>query len=155
ERSLAELQASAVETRDAGAGSFFHAIGWEREDTGSLRMRRDLDALPVVNVAEGYFLRTFEEGDAAAWVRVRNAAFAAESHGGEPWTRETFERSFRGDPIFSPDRVYLAVRQSDGEVAGTTSSWDYEVDGRSVGLIHWVAVAPEHRGKRLGLALMQ
>jgi ribosomal protein S18 acetylase RimI-like enzyme len=28
------------------------------------------------------------------------------------------------------------------------------VDGRKAGLIHWVAVAPEHRGHKLGVALM-
>jgi mycothiol synthase len=158
-RPLAELRTTGVDARDEAAAAFFAAAGWERSDPGGLRMRRELRNLPEdvplgSPVSEEYFLRTLRDEDAEVFVRLINAAFATEEHGGGPWTLESFQRSFRGDPVFAPDRVFLAVRRRDGAVAGTTSSWDYTVDGRCVGLIHWVAVDPEHRGRKLGIALM-
>jgi mycothiol synthase len=156
---LAELRAVSVDARDEAAEAFFAAAGWERVDPGGLRMRRELRDLPEdvplgSPVSGEYFLRIFREEDAEAYVRLMNVAFATEEHGGGPWTLESFHKNFRGDPVFAPDRVFLAVRRSDGAVAGTTSSWDYTVDGRKAGLIHWVAVDPEHRGRKLGVALM-
>jgi mycothiol synthase len=158
-RELAELRAVGVDTRDEATEAFFTAAGWERVDTGGLRMRRELRGLPEdvplgSPVSEEYLLRTFREEDAEAFVHLMNVAFATEEHGGAPWTLESYHKGFRGDPVFAPDRVFLAVRRSDGAVAGTTSSWDYTVDGRKAGLIHWVAVDPEHRGRKLGVALM-
>src|SRR5262249_11309169 len=89
ERALEELRSTMVDTADEPACAFFRALGWEEEDTGSLRMRRDLGDLSDLPAgapaAEGYLVRTFREEDAAAWVRVRNAAFATEGHSSEPW----------------------------------------------------------------------
>jgi mycothiol synthase len=156
---LAELQTANVLAQDEAAGAFFGAMGWDRVDTGGLRMRRELRDLPAdvpleAPVSEDYFLRTFRDEDAGAFISLINAAFATETPPRQPWTLESFQRGFRSDPVFAPDRVFLAVRRSDEAVAGTTSSWDYTIDGRRVGLIHWVAVAPEHRGRKLGVALM-
>ena len=39
-------------------------------------------------------------------------------------------------------------------LAGTTTAWEAEFEGRRMGLVHWVAVDPAHRGRRLGEALL-
>src|SRR5207253_551462 len=62
---LKELRTVPVDTRDEAACAFFQTMGWECEDTGSLRMRRDLrdlrdlpDLSRGIPVAEGYLVRT-------------------------------------------------------------------------------------------------
>jgi mycothiol synthase len=147
------LRTAAIDTRDAAAIGFFRALGWIEQSTGSLQMRRDLDDLPPVPPLTGYHLRTYQEGDAAAWTRLLQDAFATEVGSHAPAGDDAFDRELGKSPLFEPGRVFLAVREDDGQVAGTTSSWEAEIEGRRVGLIHWVAVAPEHRGHGLGEAL--
>jgi len=147
------LVTAAVDTRDAAAIAFFRALGWTEESTGSLQMQRDLDDLPPLPALTGYRLRTYQEGDAAAWTRLLQDAFATEVGSHAPAGDDAFDRELGRSPLFEPGRVFLAVREGDGQVAGTTSSWEAEIEGRRVGLIHWVAVAPEHRGHHLGEAL--
>jgi mycothiol synthase len=150
---VGRLVTAAVDTRDAAAIAFFRALGWTEESTGSLQMRRDLDDLPPLPALAGYRLRTYQEGDAAAWTRLLQDAFATEEGSHAPAGDDAFDRELGKSPLFEPGRVFLAVREVDGQVAGTTSSWETEIEGRRVGLIHWVAVAPAHRGHGLGEAL--
>jgi mycothiol synthase len=144
---------AAVDTRDAAAIAFFRALGWTEESTGSLQMRRDLDDLPPLPALAGYRLRTYREGDAEAWTRLLRDAFATEVGSHAPAGDDAFRRELGESPLFDPGRVFFAVREEDGQVAGTTSSWEAKIEGRRVGLIHWVAVAPAHRGHGLGEAL--
>src|SRR5206468_2279597 len=91
-----------------------------------------------------------EEG----WVRLINAAFSTEKRTFEPLVRESFEREF---PIaHGEDRAWIlmAERVEDGALGGTTAAWEAEFEGRRMGLVHWVAVDPAHRGRRLGEALL-
>jgi mycothiol synthase len=147
------LATAPVDSRDPASAVFFTSLGWRAERTGALQMRRDLDDLPPLQVPSGYRLRTYQEGDEEAWMRVIRAAFATEAGTHAPAGDSAFRRELAESPLFEPERVFFAVREADGEVAGTTSSWEAEIDGRLVGLIHWVAVAPEHRGHALGEAL--
>jgi mycothiol synthase len=147
------LETVPVDSRDTIANRFFASLGWSAVPTGGLQMRRDLDDLPPVPAPAGYRLRTYQEGDEEAWMRLLRAAFATEEGSHAPVGDSAFRRELGDSPLFEPGRVFFAVREADGEVAGTTSSWETEIDGRRVGLIHWVAVAPEHRGHGLGEAL--
>jgi mycothiol synthase len=147
------LETAPVDSRDTAAGVFFTSLGWRAEPTGGLKMRRDLEDLPPLQVPPGYQLRTYREGDAEGWTRLLRAAFATETGSHVPAGDDLFRREMEDSPLFEPGRVFFAVRDPDGELAGTTSSWETEIEGRRVGLIHWVAVAPDHRGHQLGEAL--
>jgi mycothiol synthase len=119
-----------------------------------MRMIRSLADLPPVNVSEGYVLRPYRVGDEEAWVQIINAAFSTEKRVFERQEVSSFEREFPTSRGHSRDWILFAEREEEGTLAGTTTAWETEYEGRRVGLIHWVAVHPEHRGRRLGEALM-
>ncbi len=130
---------------------FLAHAGWRPSSGAGIRMWRNLEDLPPVEMPSGYTVRTYRPGDEAAFVRIKNAAFAGENGGGRDWTVADFEKAYLRAPCFHPERVFFAVY--DGEPVGTTTAWTATHEGREVGLIHWVAVAPSHRQKGLGWAL--
>jgi mycothiol synthase len=119
-----------------------------------MRMIRSLADLPLIVVPEGYRLRSYRPGDEEGWVRLINSAFATEKRTFDPLVRASFEREFPVSKGESREWILLAERLEDGALGGTTTAWEAEFEGRRMGLVHWVAVAPEHRGKRLGEALL-
>src|SRR6266566_7615679 len=119
-----------------------------------MRMIRSLADLPLVVVPEGYRLRSYRVGDEQAWVHLINAAFSTEKRTFDPLVRESFEREFPVSKGESREWILLAERLEDGALGGTTTAWEAEFEGRRMGLVHWVAVDPTHRGRRLGEALL-
>jgi mycothiol synthase len=119
-----------------------------------MRMIRSLLDLPAVSPPEGYRLRCYRPGDEAGWVRLINAAFSTEKRTFEPLVRESFEREFPTSKGEDRSWILFAERIEDGAMAGTTAAWEAELEGRRMGLVHWVAVDPAHRGRRLGEALL-
>src|SRR5947207_10153348 len=112
-----------------------------------MRMIRTLSELPPVVVPEGYRLRSYRSGDEEAWVYLMNAAFGTEKRTFDPVVRESFEREY---PVeHGEDRAWIlfAERVEDGVLGGTTAAWEAEFEGRRMGLVHWVAVDPAHRGR--------
>jgi mycothiol synthase len=140
-----------LDSRNETAARFLDKQGWIRNTDAGLRMWRNLNDLPEVEVPSGYSLRSFESGDEGGFVEVKNAAFSGEHAGGRDWTVADFEKEYLRSPLFRAERIFFAV--CDGELVGTTTAWTAEFEGREVGLIHWVAVVPEHRGKGLGWLL--
>jgi GNAT superfamily N-acetyltransferase len=119
-----------------------------------MRMIRSLEELPPVVVPEGYRLRSYRVGDEQAWVDLINAAFSTEKRTFDPLVRESFEREFPISHGESREWILMAERIADGALAGSTTAWEAEFGGRRMGLVHWVAVDPAHRGRRLGEALL-
>jgi mycothiol synthase len=119
-----------------------------------MRMTRSLIDLPPIATPEGYRLRSYRPGDEEGWVNLVNAAFSTEKRTFEPLVRESFEREFPVSKGESREWILLAERIEDGALAGTTAAWEAEFEGRRMGLVHWVAVDPAHRGRRLGEALL-
>ena len=140
-----------LDSRNEAGACFLDRQGWTRNVDAGLRMWRNLEDLPKVEVANGYTLRSFEPGDASAFVEIKNEAFSEEHGGGRDWTLFDFHKEYLDSPHFRPERVLFAA--SEEKLVGTTTAWTSEFEGREVGLIHWVAVVPEHRSKGLGQAL--
>lgn len=119
-----------------------------------MRMTRSLSTLPPSTTPAGYRLRPYRPGDEEAWVQLVNAAFATEKRLFDPLTLASFEKEFPTARGESREWLLFAEREADGALAGTTAAWEAEREGRRWGLIHWVAVDPAHRGRRLGEALI-
>jgi mycothiol synthase len=142
---------SGLDTRNRAGVAFLESLGWEPEEGAGIRMWRSLEAVPPARLPEGYAFRTYREGDAGAFVRIKNAAFAGETGAGRAWTPEDFQKEYLESPYFRPERVFFAACGE--ELVGTTTAWTAMHEGREVGLIHWVAVTPGHRGRGVGEAL--
>ena len=142
---------SAVDSDNAAATGLLQQTGWKPVFGASLKMWRELNELPNAKAPAGYRIRTYETGDDTAFVRIKNAAFMSENAGGRAWTSADFEKEYLDSPYFDPKRVLFAI--CGDEPVGTTTAWTATHQGRDVGLIHWVAVVPEHRSKGLGWVL--
>jgi mycothiol synthase len=118
-----------------------------------MRMTRSLVDLPPITIPAGYRLRSYRPGDEEPWARLINAAFSTEKRQFDV-TPESFEGEYPTCHGESRDWILFAERIEDGALAGTTAAWEVERDGRRIGLVHWMAVDPAHRGRRLGEALL-
>lgn len=96
----------------------------------------------------GIVLRPFRPGrDEEAWLRVNNAAFAGHPENGA-WTREILEDRKR-QQWFDPEGFLMAWE--DRELVGFC--WTKMHDG-GLGEIYVIAVAPGHRRRGIGAALV-
>lgn len=112
--------------------------------------RPSLTGIPDFPLPEGYAIRSFRCGDEAHWARIECAA-------GEFKTEEAALRHFRkefGDHPAEMERRCLFVTDTQGVPIGTTTAWFGPFDGRPMGRIHWVAVVPEHQGRKLSKPLL-
>ncbi len=139
-----------IASDDVAAVRLLERTGWKPMFGAGLRMWRELTDLPEAKPPAGYRIRTYETGDDSAFVRIKNAAFLSEG-GGRAWTEVDFRKEYLDSPYFEPARVLFAI--CNGEPVGTTTAWTAMNRGKEVGLIHWVAVVPEHRRKGLGWVL--
>jgi mycothiol synthase len=111
-----------------------------------LQMRRPhLEDLPAVSLPDGYSLRTYRPGDERAWLEICNPAI------GMGWDEAELRQKLLDIPWFAPERLFFVCY--DGEPVGTACAWQRSAGEREEGYVHMVAVKPEHRGHKLGLAL--
>ena len=141
----------AVNSRNRAGAGFLTALGWRPLFGAGIRMWRGLEDLPPVELPPTYTIRTYRPGDQAAFVQIKNRVFVGAVAAGRDWTVADFQRGFLDSPHFHPERIFFAIHN--GEPVGTASAWATAHEGREVGLMHWVAVMPEHRGRGLGKAL--
>ena len=111
--------------------------------------REDLAGFPEPPMPEGYSTRLWGPGDEKTWVRVQAA-----SEKFHKMTMESFEREFgKGRPALG-DRQFFLVSPG-GEDVGTITAWCAGPQwGPNWGLIHWVAIVPDHQGKKLAKPMM-
>jgi mycothiol synthase len=103
-------------------------------------MRREsLDGLPVLNLPDGFELRTFRLGDEARWAQLMTGAIG-------DWNEQSTTRQFLGDPGVSPGGIFFFV-EGDNYIATAT---DKVVADSKVGYLHMVAVGPPYRRRGLG-----
>lgn len=108
----------------------------------------ELSSRPEVRDAPGgVHLRSFDETDADAVVRVLAAAYEGTPDGG--WDRRRFDRRRAMGWFRAED---LLVAEDDGDVAGV--HWTKR-RGNEVGEVYNLAVPPDRHGQRLGAALLE
>ena len=125
----------------------YDLLALERPHGPGIRMRRDdLEGLPSVALPEGYVLRPMEAGQEWAYLEVMNHSnYSGEAD--EAW----FARTFANDPEYEPAHLQL-VWKGDRPVAAATG-WHETIDGERWGMIHWVGVSHDERGRGLGKAV--
>ena len=112
-------------------------------------VRPDLKDIPQVPLADGYRMRPYRRGDRATWLQIHELA--------EPYhtvTSQTFNDTFGSDLPAMKRRCCFLVAP-DGRDVGTITAWYNRTHAhRRWGQIHWVAIVPEHRGRRLSKSMM-
>lgn len=107
------------------------------------RMRRkNLENLPEVIMPAGYSIRIFKDGEEKEWCDIINKTCETN------FDAEKFNSEFKQNPAFSPGRIFFI--EFENKLIGTATAWVEKPDEKVTGLIHWVGVLPEHRGKKLG-----
>ncbi len=95
-----------------------------------------------------YYIETWRDEYLDDWVDVKNAAFE------QPSERSLFLDHFRNRRDFDPNG-WMLLRHRDRFIGITGAMVCKEIDGRTRGgMIEWVGVRPEYRGKSLGEALV-
>jgi mycothiol synthase len=103
-------------------------------------MRREsLEGLAVLEIPDGFELRTFRVGDEVQWANLMTGAIGV-------WDEESTARLFLGDPGVRDHGIFL-LATGDECIATATDKLLPELD---VGYLHMVAVAPPCRGRGLG-----
>lgn len=111
--------------------------------TPQLVMRCSLfGELPAPTAPPEYELRSFVEGDGAAWVTIVNDAFDRQD------PADSFFARMAADPAFLPERVWFVTHA--GEPVATASAWERHRWTVGAGYLHMVAVRRAHQGKGLG-----
>ncbi|MCC6442727.1 MAG: GNAT family N-acetyltransferase [Armatimonadetes bacterium] len=113
-------------------------------DLPQLKMRRRcLRNLPSLSLPEGYTARAMRSGEEMVWAALLNSVGDL----GE-WTKERVDENLRG-PI-PPDHVFfIASRDADEPVATACIVLHHDED-ETEAEVGWVAVRPDHQGRRLG-----
>jgi mycothiol synthase len=117
------------------------------ETIPQLHMRRILDDLPALQLPDGYGLRTLRREDAAAWAALLDAngeLGAWNEERATPYFASTSPMPLAGSFVATMNGLPVATAQlhvhPDDEYAPLAE-------------LGWVAVRPEHRGRRLGSAV--
>lgn len=109
--------------------------------------------LPPLDVPDGFAIRTWRDGDEAAWGAIMDPPGAIPVAGG--WTIDAVRARHVGHASFRPEWTFLAFDLTDPDCTpiASASAWR-EVDAQpGHGAIHMVAAHPAWRGKGLGRAV--
>ena len=116
---------------------------------GVAMIRENMENIPDIPFPKGYGVRNFREGEGYIWTRIHKAA--------EPYIKvddELFQQQFGENLDVMPDRSFFIVTDEGEEVGTITAWWISDWRGKDWGLIHWVAIHPDHQGKGLAKPAM-
>lgn len=115
-----------------------------------MMIRPNLENIPTDETTPpGYRIRTYQDGDGAAWVRIHELADKYNKV-----TDELYQRELGYDIESMRERSFF-IETETGEVIGTASAWfNPDFEGEPYGRVHWVAIVPEHQGKGLARPLL-
>jgi ribosomal protein S18 acetylase RimI-like enzyme len=121
------------------------------ENIPVIMILEDLTQLPVFDLAEGYHIRTYRDGDKKLWAEVETAA----GEFNEPKKGIVqFEAEFEKYPNELKER-FLILENNQNQCIGTAMGWFDDSFFRSgYGRIHWVGIHPDYQGKGLAKPLV-
>ena len=110
--------------------------------------RENLDDIPEYDLPADYSIRWYQPGYEKHWHAVQSLA--------DVYTRMTpdlFEEQFGTDTKLLSDRQCF-LYDSEENVIGTATAWFDNLDEKSPGRIHWLAVIPQQQGNGLAKPLL-
>ncbi|MBE3071231.1 MAG: GNAT family N-acetyltransferase [Planctomycetes bacterium] len=116
-------------------------------DDALVLRRANLDGLSPPRPAPPYALRQFRPGDEEPWRALLDTCFPDAG-----WTLHRLHEVFLDPPLWNPERVVFACR-SEAPVA-CCAAWHEPWCSPETGMIHWVAVHPDHLRRGLGASVV-
>ena len=116
-----------------------------------------LQCRPEVREPPGIGVRTYcGEADIAAWLAIRNQAFAGQTAGTRPWTAHDFRREFLDKPEWRPEWIWFAetLEATTPQPVGTVAMTLAELRQSPAVNVSWLAVLPEWRRRGVGRQLL-
>ena len=124
------------------------------ESESVLQLVRQLKDTPSIAPVPGVSVRTYAGGeDIAAWLMLREGAFAREKVGVRGWTVRDFEHEFLAKSWWNPQHVWFA--EAGGLPVGTVTMALRGAGPRAKPAIHWLAVLPAWRRRGVGRLLVE
>jgi ribosomal protein S18 acetylase RimI-like enzyme len=119
-----------------------------REYLNVRMVRENLDNIPEYDLPAGYSVRWYRPGYEKHWQEVQLLA--------DEYTRVTpdlFEKQFGTDiQLLSERQCFLC--DDEENIIGTATAWLDNLGGKSLGRIHWLAIAPQQQGRGLANPLL-
>jgi len=109
-------------------------------------MSRDGKRIDSIRFPDGYYMRSYKEGDGAGWCKC----CADGSLGIEEISESAFANKMLTDKNVNPANIFFLISPA-GEIAGTVT-YQY-TDREDTGCIHMVAIEKSYRGRGLALPL--
>ena len=125
-----------------------------------LQLSKPLEEPPNCLVVKGVTVRTFRPGDEAAWLKLRDQAFAREKLGVRRWTTADFEAEFIQKWWWNPANMWLAesemARAGEPLLGSVTLArrGSPEASDAARPVVHWLMVSPAARRRGIGRALL-
>lgn len=112
-------------------------------------VRPHLDHIAEHKPPRPYTIRPYKDGDDREFDRIW---IAADTFGqAQP---DLFEKEFGANREAVAERMFF-ICNGDRSPVGTATAWfNDDFQGERCGLVHWVAILPEHQGKGLSKPLM-
>lgn len=124
----------------------------ERIKYYELLLERDLDALPLFPLPQGYRFIFYKPGDRDSWIDIEKSAkeFISYNQGLEAWNR------YYGNNENSLVNRMVFIENANGEKVATATAYCdiYGRDQSGDGWLHWVAVRREYQGRGLSKPLI-
>ncbi len=114
-------------------------------------IRKSIKNIPQFDLPEGYFTKSFREGDQHKWAEIETA-IGEFSYIDEALQR--FNQEF-GPFIKEFEQRSLFLVNHNGEYIGTGTAWyNNTFKGGHYGRVHWIGIRPEYQGKNLAKPLV-
>ena len=116
----------------------------------SVRMTREhMDNIPQFPIPKGFAIRNYRPNEGHIWTRIQKAA--------EPYINiddGLFAREFKRDFLAMEDRSFYLTTDAGEETGTITAWWQPDMNGKTWGQIHWVAIHPDYQGRGLSKPMM-
>ena len=116
-----------------------------------------LQSRPESPAPQGIRVRAFgSDADIAAWLAIRNQAFAGQTAGTRPWTENDFRREFLDKPGWRPEWMWFAepLEAKTPQPVGVVAMTLAQIGQTPAVNVCWLAVLPEWRRRGVARQLM-